>query len=140
MQRLGHWLSLFSLVLIGCLSWTGWTPPVLAATPNWQMMPVLAAEYTNVVDAKLSSDYGKKIDLNNTNINAFIQYRGMYPTLARLLVKNAPYDKVEDVLSLPGLSDRQKALLEANLDNFTITPVEQALVEGGDRFNNGVYK
>jgi photosystem II PsbU protein len=143
MHRFGRWLSLLGLVLIGFCSFGGWVQPALAGGLHLQPVTLLAVEevdLTNVVDEKLGSTYGKKIDLNNTNITAFSQYRGLYPTLARLVVQNAPYEKVDDVLDLPGLSDRQKELLEANFDNFTVTSVEEALVEGGDRFNNGVYK
>ncbi|MBW4551483.1 MAG: photosystem II complex extrinsic protein PsbU [Aphanocapsa sp. GSE-SYN-MK-11-07L] len=143
MQRFGRWLSLLGLVLISFCSFGGWFQPAIAGGLGVQPVTLLAVEevdLTNVVDEKLGSAYGKKIDLNNTNITAFSQYRGLYPTLARLIVQNAPYEKVDDVFDLPGLSDRQKELLEANADNFTVTSVEEALVEGGDRFNNGVYK
>jgi photosystem II PsbU protein len=54
-------------------------------------------------------------------------------------VDNAPYQSVEDVLEIPGLSDRQKELLQANLDKFAITKVDTTFVEGGDRYNNGIY-
>ncbi|WP_404790123.1 hypothetical protein [Altericista sp. CCNU0014] len=37
------------------------------------------------------------------------------------------------VLDIPGLSDRQKETLQANLDCFTVTAVEKALIEGEDR-------
>jgi photosystem II PsbU protein len=64
----------------------------------------------------------------------------MYPTLAGKIIQNAPYEKVEDVLEIPGLSDRQKELLQANLDKFTVTEVDPTFVEGGDRYNPGVYE
>ena len=64
----------------------------------------------------------------------------MYPTLAGIVVKNAPYETVEDVLDISGLNPRQKELLQANLDNFTVTDVEEALVVGDDRINNGIYR
>jgi photosystem II PsbU protein len=151
MQRLGRWLSLFSLLLISCLTVGGWAQPTLAAglsAPGLTVQPVTllaatsapAEDFVNVVDEKLGSAYGSKIDLNNANIMAFSNYRGLYPTLAKLILKNAPYSRVEDVLNLPGLSERQKQILEDNLGNFTVTEVETALVEGGDRFNTGVYK
>jgi photosystem II PsbU protein len=133
MQRFGRWLSFFSLLLISCFSFGSWVQPAFAAEAP-------EAEFINVVDEKLGSSYGEKIDLNNTNIQNFAAYRGLYPTLARLIVKNAPYSKVDDVFSIPGLSEHQKEVLQANLGNFTVTEVETALVEGGDRFNNGVYK
>jgi photosystem II PsbU protein len=94
----------------------------------------------NVVDEKLGSEFGQKIDLNNSNIQTFTQYSGLYPTLARKIIKNAPYAEVEDVLDIPGLSDRQKETLQANLEHFTVTAVEKALVEGEDRYNPGIYK
>jgi photosystem II PsbU protein len=146
MQRLGRWLSLFSLLLISCLTVGSWAQPVLAAGLTMQPVTLLAAEsaptgdFTNVVDEKLGSSYGNKIDLNNANVSAFATYRGLYPTLAKAIVKNSPYARIEDVFDIPGLSERQKQILEDNLENFTVTEVETALVEGGDRFNNGVYK
>ncbi|MFW6357814.1 MAG: photosystem II complex extrinsic protein PsbU, partial [Chroococcales cyanobacterium] len=70
---------------------------------------------------------------------AFRQYRGFYPTLASKIIQNAPYENVEDVLDIPGLSERQKERLQANLDNFTVTPQSEVFVEGDDRFNPGVY-
>ena len=78
--------------------------------------------------------------LNNTNVRAFRQYPGFYPALARLVIAGSPYQKVEDVLILPGLTDKQLDLLRNNLDKFTVTPSDSALIEGGDRINNGIYK
>jgi photosystem II PsbU protein len=103
--------------------------------------PVLLAELDlrNAADDKLSTEFGKKIDLNNTHVRAFRQYPGMYPTLAGKIVQNAPYREVEDVLDIPGLSERQKQLLQANLDKFTVTDPSDVFVEGGDRYNPGVY-
>ncbi len=94
----------------------------------------------NPADAKLAQVYGKKIDLNNTNVRAFQKYPGLYPTLAGKIIQNAPYEKVEDVLKIKGLTERQKRILEANLDNFTVNPVETVYTEGFDRYNNGIYR
>jgi photosystem II PsbU protein len=106
-----------------------------------QSLPVLVADLPlrNSADDKLSSEFGNKIDLNNTNVRAFRKYPGMYPTLARKVVDHAPYKSVEDVLEIPGLSARQKELLQANLDKFAVTNVETTFTEGGDRYNNGIY-
>lgn len=118
-------------------AWGGWLLPQSAvASPA----AVLAADFRNAVDDKLSTDFGSKIDLNNTNINAFTKYRGLYPTIARKLVKNSPYDTVEDALKLPIWSDQELERLRANVENFTVSAPDPALVEGGDRFNNGAYK
>ena len=60
--------------------------------------------------------------------------------LARKIIANAPFNTVDDVLKMPGLSDREIDILKANLENFVVTPPEPALIEGGDRINPGVYK
>ena len=97
-------------------------------------------ELRNSVDDKLATDYGNKIDVNNTNIASFRKFRGLYPTIAGKVVSNAPYEKIEDVLNIPNLSEVEKNRLEQNMDIFSISPPDPALVEGADRFNNGVYK
>jgi photosystem II PsbU protein len=93
----------------------------------------------NAVDAKLTTEYGQKIDLNNSDIRDFRALRGFYPNLASKIIKNAPYESVEDVLSIPGLSEGQKSRLQANLDSFVVTEVSSELTEGDDRINPGVY-
>ncbi|ASC69291.1 Photosystem II 12 kDa extrinsic protein [Halomicronema hongdechloris C2206] len=133
------------LIALGVLftSMSGlFAPPATAALLHGNGMTslVLAEEIRNPVDAKLGTEYGSKLDLNNANVQAFTDYPGLYPTLARKILTNAPYGSVEDVLNLPGLSERQVQVLKDNLDNFTVTPPDPALVEGADRFNNGVYK
>ncbi|MBD1843638.1 photosystem II complex extrinsic protein PsbU [Cyanobacteria bacterium FACHB-63] len=135
MKRLIRFVAVLSLVM-GCLGWLSQT----AVAANLNRVTVFAADYRNVVEDKMATEYGKKLDLNNTNVRAFRQLPGLYPTLAGLIVKNAPYESVEDVLNIPGLTDKQKELLEANLDNFVTTEVSKELVEGGDRYNNGIYR
>lgn len=160
MKRLVRLLAVWGL-LVGCLGWLGLPQSAIAqplsqgsiaspislvsaaslSTVTLQSSPVLLVEapLRNAADDKLATEFGKKIDLNNTHVRAFRQYPGMYPTLAGKIVQNAPYRKIEDVLDIPGLSERQKELLQANLDKFTITEVDPTFVEGGDRFNPGVY-
>jgi photosystem II PsbU protein len=144
MKRLVRLLAVWGL-LVGCLGWLGLPQSAMAQPmPNvvsLQSVPVLLAEVSlrNAADDKLDTEFGKKIDLNNTNVRAFRKYPGMYPTLARKVVDNAPYKSVEDVLDIPGLSDRQKELLQANFDKFAVTNVDTVFTEGGDRYNNGIY-
>jgi photosystem II PsbU protein len=116
---------------VGVVLWLGLSQPL------WAMAKVERSGL-NKVDAKLASPFGKKIDLNNTNVSAFAKYRGMYPTLAKLLVANAPYEKVEDVLKIPGLTPQQKEILQSHLGDFTLTEPEASLVL--DRINNGIYR
>jgi len=134
--------TVFTL-LLGCWGMLGTTQTAQAISFNsfaGNQVPVLALARQNKADQKLGTDFGKKIDLNNTNIAAFQKYPGLYPTLAKKIIKNAPYNKVEDVLNLAELSDKQKALLQANLGNFTVTEFEPNFNEGDDRINNGIYR
>ena len=98
----------------------------------------VAAEL-NPVDSMLTTEFGQKIDLNNDHIRKFRELRGFYPTLASKIINNSPYESVEEVLDIPGLSDRQKQRLESNLDKFVVTPTSDELNEGGDRLNPGLY-
>jgi len=79
-----------------------------------------------------------KIDLNNSNINTFRQVRGMYPTLGRLIVNNAPYESLDDVLNIEGLTDSQKELIKANADKFTLKKPDESM--GRERINNANYR
>jgi photosystem II PsbU protein len=130
-------------VMLSCLVGLGLPQPAAAASFSSLTLtssPVLAVEARNRADDKLATDFGKKIDLNNTNVRAFTQYPGMYPTLAKMVVKYAPFEKTDDVMDMPGLTERQKEILQANLGNFTVSAPEDTFVEGGDRFNNGIYR
>lgn len=127
-------------VLVGWFGGFGMAQPALAAG-NASAFALLAERpLVNAVDAKLRTEYGAKLDLNNTNVQSFRKYPGLYPTLAGKIVQNAPFEAVEDVLEMPGLTEQQIEILRANLDNFAVTIPDPALVEGADRFNNGVYK
>jgi photosystem II PsbU protein len=145
-KRLVRLLTVFSL-LLGCWGWLGTTQIAQASNINGvslQLVPVLAVEFIqptqNKADQKLGTEFGKKLDLNNTNVRAFQQYPGLYPTLARIIIEHAPYQQPDDVLNIDGLSDRQKQILQANLDHFTVTDQEAVFNEGDDRFNNGIYR
>ncbi|TVQ57419.1 MAG: photosystem II complex extrinsic protein PsbU [Spirulina sp. DLM2.Bin59] len=107
----------------------------------WGAQPSQAAEttYRNNADVMLQTEFGAKIDLNNTNVRAFRKLRGFYPVLAQKIVKNAPYDEVKDVLNIPGLSETQKERLQANLEAFTVLDAVDVFTEGDDRLNNGIY-
>jgi photosystem II PsbU protein len=111
MLRVGRILIVLASTIVACWVWFGGTMPVVA----------VGTQLPNVAEQRLCSDEGQKIDLNNANLIAFTDCPGFYPTLAKLIVQNGPYQKVEDVLKLPGLSERQKKMLEANLDHFTVT-------------------
>lgn len=130
------------LVAISCLGWLGMPAKAQAAnlSEGAFLQPVLGAEvqYRNQVSDKLQ-EMGDRIDLNNTNVRAFRELPGMYPTIASKIVKNAPYEKVEDILDIPGLTDKQKDFVESHLDKFTVTEMQTELNQGGERINNLHY-
>ncbi len=148
MKRLVRFVAALSLI-ISCLGWLGSSQTALATNFNdlgsaFRPSVLLAAEATdslrNAVEDKMATAFGKKIDLNNTNLRAFRQFPGMYPTLASLIFKHAPYEKVEDVLDIPGLTEQQKETLQSNIKNFVTSEVSKELTEGNDRINNGIYR
>ena len=130
-------LFILLTLLVGCLGFLGQAPAQAFNLPT--SATVLADVRVNAVDAKLSTEFGKKIDLNNSDIRDFRNLRGFYPNLASKIIKNAPYEKVDEVLDVPGLSEKQKSRLQANLDKFTVTATSSELTEGDDRINPGVY-
>lgn len=134
MKRLVGTMMALGLMLIACLGIFSFPQPAEAARSP------LVAEFRNSMDDKLATDFGKKIDLNNTNVRAFAQFPGLYPTLARMILSNAPFEEIDDIFEMPNLTERQAEILKANLDKFTISSPDSALVEGGDRFNNGIYR
>lgn len=138
MKRLVGMVMAIALA-IGCLGGLGMAQPAIAAGFN-SAPSLLLAEARNSADDKLATEFGKKIDLNNTNVRAFTQYPGMYPNIAKMIIKYAPFDSVDDVLKMPGLTDRQKDILQKNLDKLTVSAPEATFVEGADRYNNGIYR
>ena len=140
MKRFARLLVVFSL----CLTcFVGVSQQAMAASVNSSLVlaatPAAEDVITNSADNKLGTGFGKKIDLNNTNVRSFRKYAGLYPAIAKKVVDNAPYKAIEDVLNIPGLSEKQKETLTANLDNFTLTATDDVFNEGGDRYNNGYY-
>ena len=133
MNRVFQILALVILTL-GCLA-----APAQAFNLTAASRPASVVAALNAADAKLTTEFGQKIDLNNSDIRDFRNLKGFYPNLAGKIIKNAPYESVQEVLRIGGLNDRQKELLQANLDKFTVTPPSAELIEGDDRFNPGVY-
>ncbi len=125
MNNLLRLRSIFSLlILIICLVCLG--APQLVLAGNIIVQPttieMIATKLPQGTSEKLCPEFGTPIDLNNANIIAFKDCRGFYPNLAKLIIQHSPYQKVEDVLEIPGLSERQKKLLNSHLVNFEVTP------------------
>ena len=138
MKRL---VSIFAalLLVIGAWGFSGVTSAEAADFNifSLQSSPILAVR-ENAADAKLGQIKGK-LDLNNSDVRDFRDLPGFYPTLAGEIVKYAPYDDIEDVLEIPGLSEAQLTRLQANLDNFVVTDPALVFNAGDDRINPGVY-
>ena len=122
MKKLGQWMIILSILLISCWGFLGWTQSVLAVSMDIESKTMLAVTTVLPKEIKLCTESKEKIDLNNANLVAFTDCPGFYPTLAQLILENGPYQKIEDVLNIPDLTPRQKQLLTANLDSFSITP------------------
>lgn len=143
MKKLVSRFLVLSFVVVSCFFGVGQSgAEALEFRPlSWSGATVMAAEgdRRNRADELLRTDFGKKLDLNNSDVRDFRELRGFYPNLSSKIVKNAPYGQVEDVLNIPDLSDAQKARLEENLDRFTVNEPVDIFNEGDDRFNPGVY-
>lgn len=100
--------------------------------------PALLARI-NTADAKRRELVRGKLDLNNSDVREFRKLPGFYPTLASKIIQNAPYNDVNDVLDIPGLSERQIERLQANMEQFIVTDVEASMNAGDDRYNPGLY-
>ena len=113
MKHLIRGLVFFSLMLVLSL--------IMLVIPKPVSGTQAMASELNKVDSQTScAEFGAKIDLNNANIIAFQDCRGFYPNLAKIIVQHSPYEKVEDVLEIPELSERQKELLKSQLVNFEV--------------------
>ena len=123
------------LVIVGSWGFAG------AATAGESLFtvqsPILAR--VNSADAKRQELIKGKLDLNNSDVREFRKLRGFYPSLASKIIQNAPYETVEDVLEIPGLSNSQVERLQANLDEFFVTEMDPSMNAGGDRYNPGLY-
>ncbi len=141
MKRLANILTLAAILVFTSVAGAVGLPA--QASPSQLTLltpaPLLAVERRNSVDEK-ARKVGYKVDLNNSNIRAFIPLRGMYPTLGGMIVRYSPFESVDEIFAMPGLSERQKEVLESHRDEFVVTAPEAAFTEGADRFNNGVYK
>jgi photosystem II PsbU protein len=81
----------------------------------------IAASATDMNEIGLCAVPEKSIDLNNANLAAFTDCPGFYPNLASIILTHGPYQSVDDVLTIPDLTDTQNKLLKANLKSFTVT-------------------
>lgn len=132
----------FSILVVGCALLFAQPAQALDFNTISQLSPHIVAvegDRRNAADELLTTEFGQKIDVNNSDIRDFRELRGFYPKLASIIIQNAPYEEVEDVLTISGLSERQKERLQANLDRFSATPPAAVFNEGDERYNAGIY-
>lgn len=79
-----------------------------------------------------------KVDVNNANVRAYVQFKGFYPGLAGIIVSNGPYKSVDEIGDLPGLSPAQKKTLDAFKGQLVALPPSPQYEL--DKINNGLYK
>lgn len=124
------------LVIVG--SW-GFAGSATASEGLFTVQSSTLLARINTADAKRQELIRGKLDLNNSDVREFRKLRGFYPSLASKIIQNAPYESVEDVLEIPGLSDSQIERLQANIDEFFVTEMDPSMNAGGDRYNPGLY-
>jgi len=61
----------------------------------------------------------------------------VYPTLASKIVKNGPYNKVDELYQIKDLTPRDKELLNKYSKYFTAMPPREEYTV--DRINDGMY-
>jgi photosystem II PsbU protein len=117
----------FSIIAMAiAIFWTGFPGSFLSVYAN-------ELPETNVIKVDSS-----KIDVNNSNINAFRKIPGFYPTLGRIIIQNAPYSSLDDVLNISGLSDVQKQRIKDNAGIFIVQKPDNSL--NRERYNNSIYR
>ena len=138
-----RFIGIIATLLLIVSAW-GFAPAAQASELNLATELFTAPSTTllarvNTADAKRTELIKGKLDLNNSDVREFRRLRGFYPSLASKIIQNAPYNSVEEVLDIPGLSPTQAERLQANLDEFVVTDVEASMNAGGDRYNPGLY-
>lgn len=81
---------------------------------------------------------GSKVDLNNANIRAYLDFPGMYPTVASKVVTHGPYKTVGDIYNIPGLTNAEKDVLKKYESKFVVLDPKPEYVL--DKINNGLYR
>ncbi|NJL52416.1 MAG: photosystem II complex extrinsic protein PsbU [Hydrococcus sp. SU_1_0] len=133
-------VSIVAALLLVIGAW-GFAPAAHASETGLftTLQPSAILARVNTSDAKRQELIKGKLDLNNSDVREFRRLKGFYPDLASKIIQNAPYNNVEDVLDIPGLSPSQAERLQANIKEFFVTDVEASMNAGGDRYNPGLY-
>lgn len=79
-----------------------------------------------------------KVDVNNANIRVYAKLPGMYPTVASKITTNGPFKTVNDLYSIKGLSEKEKATIKKY--ESRLVALEPSPMYVIDRTNNGLYR
>jgi len=78
------------------------------------------------------------VDINNANVQAYRQFRGMFPTAAGFIATHGPYKEVADLYKIPQMPDEVAKIIKKYEKQFIVLPYNEAY--GLDRINNGMYR
>mmetsp|Transcript_25323 Transcript_25323/g.54825 ORF Transcript_25323/g.54825 Transcript_25323/m.54825 type:complete len:157 (-) Transcript_25323:364-834(-) len=67
---------------------------------------------------------GDRIDVNNAAINEYMQLRGMYPSAAGKIASNGPYQSVQDIYKIEGLTANDKKMFKKYEKELTANKAE----------------
>lgn len=65
---------------------------------------------------------GDKIDINGAFVVDYKQFPGMYPSAAGKIASHGPYKKVDEIYSIPGVSDHDKMMFNKYKNELTVLP------------------
>merc|ERR1712224_644101 len=66
------------------------------------------------------------VDINNANVQAYRQFRGMYPTAAGIIATHGPYKTVQDLYSIENMPDNVKDIIKKYEKQFIVLPYNEA--------------
>jgi photosystem II PsbU protein len=80
------------------------------------------------------------VDVNNANIRVYTRFPGMYPAIAKIIVKNAPYSGTEDIEKKIGdkLTPEMKSVYAKYKKQLVALKPAPEYQE--DIINNGLYR
>lgn len=138
MRRLTNWALALIMGLVFGLN-LGWL-----ATPAWATSAdpgtgVLIAAVEDGDAPEPRKVLETKIDVNNTILRNYRKLPGFYPTLARILIINAPYDSLDEILEIEGLTEQQKQLIRSNFVNFELGNYREGDSQRENLINKGYY-
>uniref|UniRef100_UPI0032B08EBF Photosystem II reaction center protein U n=1 Tax=Chroomonas placoidea TaxID=173977 RepID=UPI0032B08EBF len=78
------------------------------------------------------------IDVNNANVRVYTRLPGMYPAIAKKIIKRAPYKDINEMLEKGDFTAAEKDILDKYLPNLTaLEPAPEYVI---DNINNGLYR